>query len=106
MRSAGIPLCASAYCRQISSIKTVYSLGWLGLCASAATLVHTKMTAAKRLQSRAPAVRGIEFNLINAPAIGAAVRPVLLIDRHPDALGKSVRAFPKALDPTSIGLQI
>lgn len=47
-------------------------------------------------------MRGIEFNLINAPAIGAAVRPALLIDRHPDALGKSVRAFLKALDPTSI----
>jgi hypothetical protein len=60
------------------------------------------MIAANRLPSRAPAVRGIKFNLINAPAIGAAVRPALLIDRHPDALVESVRAFLKALDPTSI----
>jgi hypothetical protein len=42
------------------------------------------------------------FNLINAPAIGAAVWLALLIDRHSDALVKSVRAFLKALDPTSI----
>jgi hypothetical protein len=41
-------------------------------------------------------------NLINAPAIGAAVRSALLIHRHPDALGESIGAFLKALDPAPI----
>jgi hypothetical protein len=41
-------------------------------------------------------------NLIDAPAIRAAVESASPIDRHPDALGKSIRTFLKALDTAPI----
>ena len=39
-----------------------------------------------------------DWSLIKAPAIDAAVRLTLLLDRHPDALGEGVGAFLIALD--------
>jgi hypothetical protein len=41
-------------------------------------------------------------NSIKAPAVGASVRSVLLIDRHPDALGKSVSTVLIAFDDAPI----
>ena len=101
MRSARIPTCASAYCRQnlLHQGRVVGGLARpLRKRGSTCAQEDDRCETAIR-QGRQP--RAAQ-NLVNAPAIGAAVRSALLIDRHPDALGKSVRGFLKALDHTPI----